>query len=62
MEAPEHLAAGILVRYGTASDAFPGYGYVRPLGGGREWIATPEHLRPAHQMEISAVRIQEWTR
>ncbi|MCJ1677580.1 hypothetical protein MTF65_09570 [Streptomyces sp. APSN-46.1] len=62
MEAPEHLAVGVLARYGILTDAFPGYGYVRPLGGGREWIATPEYLRLAHPMEISAARIQEWTR
>ncbi|MFG2753204.1 hypothetical protein [Streptomyces xanthophaeus] len=58
MEAPEHLAVGVLVRYGTAADAFPGYGYVRPLDGGREWVATPEHLRRAHPMEISAALIE----
>ncbi|MFF4425836.1 hypothetical protein ACFY04_34550 [Streptomyces sp. NPDC001549] len=62
MEAPEHLAVGVLARYGTPTDAFPGYGYVRPLEGGREWVATPEYLRPAHPMEISAARIQGWAR
>lgn len=62
IEAPEQLAVGVLTRYGTLDDAFPGVGYVRPLGGGREWIATPEHLRAAHPMEISAIRIQEWAR
>ncbi|MCJ1677762.1 hypothetical protein MTF65_10500 [Streptomyces sp. APSN-46.1] len=62
MEAPEHLAVGVLARYGTLTDAFPGYGYVRPLEGGREWVATPEYLRPAHPMEISAARIQGWAR
>ncbi|MCX4693011.1 hypothetical protein [Streptomyces sp. NBC_01408] len=61
MEAPEHLAVGVLARYGTHTDAFPGYGYVRPLGGGNEWIAMPEHLRAAHPTEINAIRIQEWT-
>ncbi|MEU9108425.1 hypothetical protein AB0D54_29660 [Streptomyces xanthophaeus] len=62
MEAPEHLAVGVLARYGTATDAFPGHGYVRPLDGGREWVATPEYLRPAHAMEISAARIEGWAR
>ncbi|MCX5012117.1 hypothetical protein OG765_14095 [Streptomyces sp. NBC_00555] len=62
MEAPEHLAVGVLARYGTPTDGFPGYGYVRPLEGGREWVATPDYLRPAHPMEISAVRIQGWAR
>ncbi|MEU9376598.1 hypothetical protein AB0D94_22900 [Streptomyces sp. NPDC048255] len=62
MEAPEHLAVGVLSRYGTPTDAFPGYGYVRPLEGGREWVAAPEYLRPAHPMEISAALIQGWSR
>ncbi|MGR4879552.1 hypothetical protein ACIPUC_08985 [Streptomyces sp. LARHCF249] len=60
MEAPEHLAIGVLARYGTPTDPFPGY--VAPLGGGREWIATPEYLRPARLMEVSAARIQEYRR
>ncbi|MCX4692862.1 hypothetical protein [Streptomyces sp. NBC_01408] len=61
MEAPEHLAVGVLARYGTFTDAFPGHAYVRPLGGGREWIAAPEYLRPATWPETAAVRMQEWT-
>ncbi|MCJ1680538.1 hypothetical protein MTF65_24955 [Streptomyces sp. APSN-46.1] len=61
MNAPD-LVVGVLARYGVLTDAFPGTPYVRPLGGGREWTANPEYLRPAHPMEISAARMQEWAR
>lgn len=63
----EHdLAHGVTVydeatdRYGTVADAriIPGRVWLRPIGGGIEWCARREHIRPALASELLAERLK----
>jgi hypothetical protein len=47
-------------RYGTVADArmTPGWVFLRPLGGGLEWQARREHVRPATASDLLAERLR----
>lgn len=47
-------------RYDTVADTAtsPGLVFLRPLGGGREWTARREHLRPATTGELLETRLR----
>ncbi|MER7620274.1 hypothetical protein [Streptomyces sp. NPDC126503] len=44
-------------RLGRVSRSQAGKGYVRPPGGGAEWVASPENLRAPTEGEWSSIRI-----
>jgi hypothetical protein len=45
--------------FGTVTDVWPtGLVFVRPLGGGREWQARRDALRPARTSELLALRLR----
>jgi hypothetical protein len=63
---PPALAHGVAVfdeatgRYGTVADATLSRDLVhlRPIGGGIEWRARREHIRPALASELLAARLR----
>lgn len=52
------LAVGILARYGTLADPYPGVPYIRPLDGGDEFQAVADCLRPATADEVERARAE----
>ncbi|SFL60227.1 hypothetical protein SAMN05192584_12271 [Streptomyces pini] len=43
---------------GEFQDRDAAYYLLRPVGGGREWAALPEVLRPATQAELLSARVK----
>ncbi|WP_031508080.1 hypothetical protein [Streptomyces megasporus] len=44
-------------RVGDVMDVHPGRVWLRPLGGGREWDARPEEVRPLTPREQLSARL-----
>ncbi|MBM9620839.1 hypothetical protein [Streptomyces zhihengii] len=45
-------------RVGRVMAYFGAYGYLRPVGGGREWDCPPAELRPAEPSEVLRARVR----
>lgn len=46
--------------FGTVADVWPtGLVFLRPIGGGREWQAHRESIRPALTSELLAERVRQ---
>lgn len=43
---------GEVMSYGEEEPGGPSYYFLRPLGGGQEWTAPPQYVRPATAYEI----------
>lgn len=42
---------------GEFRDAMGGKIYLRPIGGGREWLASPENVRPATSADLEQCEV-----
>lgn len=46
-------------RYGVVMERTPGQVHLRPKGGGREWVARPEHVELARAGEALSPQVAE---